>query len=51
MAGKAHTSRRFNCTMEQLVPKMAHKSVNNIITRPCEILLPGGLHLTALRDD
>ena len=48
-----HTLCSHTCIMDPLVPELAQKvvkSVDNITTRSCETLQPGGLFLTAGRD-
>ena len=48
-----HTMCNHTCIMDPLVPELAQKvvkSVDNITTRLCETLQPGGLCLTAGRD-
>ena len=52
VAGK-HTLCSHTCIMDPLVLELAQKvvkSVDNITTRSCETLQPGGLCLTASRD-
>ena len=54
-SGKENTRhiRSYTCIMDPLVLELAQKvvkSVDNITTRSCETLQPGGLCLTASRD-